>query len=107
MKAPTQDTASDEVELQIKQAKHVIKFTSLFLRHEFYSRLEKSSSDGYCCMEHALGVECQHKHCFHKDKKLSLVLTAHVVVGKAVEMVSKKVLASKKILDFSNHGTQK
>ena len=101
-RAATRDNEAEEIDETIKQAKCLNKFTSIYLRHEFYGRLQKSATDGYCCMEHALGIKCNHKHNFCDDKKFALALSNHILIGKSVDMVSnfvasKKNLSSKKI----------
>jgi hypothetical protein len=77
-----------ELELWRKCVCRHINLTSMYLRHEFYGNAEKSTTNGYTCMHHALGAKCNHEHVFEKSHKLGLALTFHVIFAKVVEFHS-------------------
>jgi hypothetical protein len=56
------------------------------MRHAYYGVLQKSTTDGYTCLHHALGKKCQHDHVFGPSEKLSIALTNHVVIGHIVNL---------------------
>ena len=81
----------DELTEWTVRIKQVFNFTSLYLRHRHYQTLQKSCQDGYCCVQYALGAECDHQHTFSKNHGLCLCLTAHVFIGKAAVVVKQKL----------------
>ena len=67
-----------------KKSEQVIKLSQLYLRHQYYGKLEKSSCNGYTCMCFALGGSCEHKHHFPSTSTKAIILSSHIILGKAI-----------------------
>jgi hypothetical protein len=76
----------EEAEKWRKRSRLQTNFTSLYLRHEFYGDIKKSSRNIYECAHHALGGKCEHDHHAPTYHKLAIALTCHIAFAKAVEM---------------------
>ena len=76
-----------EIQEWLEHAIENTEFSSQYLRHGYYSDIQKSCTDGYCCAAHALGTKCSHEHTFDNKHKLALALTNHALILYVLELL--------------------